>query len=90
MDGADGSTVAPSAVRLPPPLESDATATVTSATAAQPQDEGAGVFEEWWFWTIVGAVVAGGVVAAVLLSTADDAIEDPMLGSTGVVSRAFR
>ena len=25
--------------------------------------------EEWWFWTTIGVVVAGGVVAGVVLAT---------------------
>jgi len=28
------------------------------------------VFERWWFWTLVGAVAAGGVTTAVVLATA--------------------
>ena len=57
---------------------------------AQPRDDDGGVLETWWFWTIVGAVVAGGVIATVLVATAGDSTEEPLLGSTGVVSRAIR
>ena len=39
---------------------------------AQPAPEQAGsqpVYTKWWFWTIIGAVVVGGVVTAVALSS---------------------
>ena len=39
------------------------------AQPAPPQPESSGpVYTKWWFWTIVGAVVVGGVVTAVALS----------------------
>jgi len=37
-------------------------------TARAPEQEGPPVYKRWWFWTGAGAVVAGGVVAAVLLT----------------------
>jgi hypothetical protein len=40
------------------------------AQPAQPQSESSGaVYTKWWFWTIIGAVVVGGVVTAVALSS---------------------
>ena len=39
----------------------------------------------WWFWTVVGAAVAGGVVATVLL-TRDAAGEAPLGGTLGVAT----
>lgn len=33
-----------------------------------PQPGEAGVLEEWWFWTILGAVVVGGVVAGIVIA----------------------
>jgi len=38
---------------------------------AQPtqQPESSPVYTKWWFWTVVGAVVVGGVVTAVVLSS---------------------
>ena len=40
------------------------------AQPAQPQPASSGpVYTKWWFWTIVGAVVVGGVVTAVALSS---------------------
>ena len=45
----------------------------SGALVAQPapvQQESSGpVYTKWWFWTIVGAVVVGGVVTAVALSS---------------------
>ena len=40
------------------------------AQPSQPQPESSGpIYSKWWFWTIVGAVVIGGVVTAVALSS---------------------
>lgn len=38
---------------------------------AQQEDEST-VFEQWWFWTAVGAVVVGGVVAGALIANSTD------------------
>lgn len=42
------------------------------------------VFETWWFWGVVGIVVAGGVTAAVVLSSTERT-EPPQPGRTGSV-----
>ncbi len=56
------------------------------AQATKPQEKPRdGVHRTWWFWTTLGAAVAGGVVLAILL-TADGGTEDPLLGNTGQVS----
>lgn len=31
-------------------------------------EPGGNVLEEWWFWTIIGVVVAGGIVAAIVIA----------------------
>jgi hypothetical protein len=36
---------------------------------AQPTPQSEPVYAKWWFWTIIGAVVVGGVVTAVVLSS---------------------
>ena len=48
-----------------------------------PVQESAPVYKRWWFWSGVGVVVAGGVVAAVLLSTRSGAAHSPPC-TTGV------
>lgn len=40
----------------------------TNLVWAELQEAPKSVFEEWWFWTIVGTVVVGGTVAGVALS----------------------
>ncbi|MEZ4265828.1 MAG: PEGA domain-containing protein [Myxococcota bacterium] len=42
---------------------------------------------KWWFWTIIGAVVAGGVTAAVVLSKSDKS--EPAPATTGSVVLSF-
>jgi hypothetical protein len=40
-----------------------------TGTSTVPEEEGPAFYETWWFWTIVGVVVAGGVVAGVVAGT---------------------
>jgi len=40
------------------------------------------LYKRWWLWTGVGAVIAGGVIAGVLLSTKQTSSEDPYRGTT--------
>jgi hypothetical protein len=51
----------------PPPAGTSAPAATVASTAPVPGGE-APIYEKWWFWTIVGAVVVGGVVAVALAS----------------------
>ena len=39
-----------------------------SKPPAPPRDEPAPVYKQWWFWTGIGVVVAGGVAAAILVT----------------------
>lgn len=50
-----------------PPRGASASAPILSANGA-PAPPARPVWKRWWFWTGVGAVVAGGVVAALLLT----------------------
>jgi tetratricopeptide (TPR) repeat protein len=48
--------------------------------------EGNEIWEEWWFWTIVGVVVVGGAVGlGVGLGTARRNIQEPLPGDDGLV-----
>jgi tetratricopeptide (TPR) repeat protein len=49
--------------------------------------EGSSVLEAWWFWTLVGLAVAGGVTASVLGVTLSDRRQDPIPGDYGAVVR---
>ena len=64
-----------------------------SAAASQPVPVDAshhqpGLLERWWFWAIVGAVVAGGVVTTVAL-TSTSSTEPPLPGNTGVTAQVL-
>jgi len=61
-------TTAP--VAAPPPAAPAPTATPPAAmlTSAPAAEESHPLYTRWWFWTAIGVVVAGGVVAAVALS----------------------
>lgn len=52
---------------------------------AERDRDGGSILSEWWFWTLVGAVVAGGVVAAIVLTHEGD-LQGPQPGSTGQVT----
>jgi hypothetical protein len=43
-------------------------AVLTSTPDQPPADQETPLTHKWWFWTGIGAVVAGGVVTAVLLT----------------------
>jgi hypothetical protein len=54
-----------------PPPGPEPTSTASASLVAQPSPAPSAstpVYKKWWFWTIIGAAVAGGVVAAVTLS----------------------
>jgi hypothetical protein len=53
------------------------------ATSAQPAREERSVWSSPWLWTGVGAVVAGGVLAAVLLSSGGTKTSAPIPGDIG-------
>lgn len=50
-------------------------------SADQPRD---GVLQQWWFWTIVGAVVVGGAVTAIALTAGQSGPEPAVPGNTGL------
>jgi hypothetical protein len=39
------------------------------AQPGPPAQPSSPIYAKWWFWTIIGAVVVGGVVTAVALSS---------------------
>lgn len=66
------STQTPTALPVPASPETQPGAGVPPGAdlhAAVPAGESPPVYKTWWFWTGVGVVVVGGVVAAVLLSS---------------------
>ena len=64
-------TTPPPTATAPPPVASpgpSASATLVAQPGPPPDSDGP-VYTKAWFWIVVGAVVAGGVVTAVLLTT---------------------
>jgi hypothetical protein len=57
----------------------DATPVVAAAPQkSQPHADRTPLYKKWWLWTIVGVVVAGGVVAGAVVGT-----QKPAAWSTG-------
>lgn len=71
FDGNGNAMPAPQVTTPPPapPPTASATAPVLIAQPSGPRDEATPVYKRWWFWAGAGAIVAGAVVTAVLLST---------------------
>lgn len=79
--------VAPEAVTGPSPAGDDPTAldAKLGAGSQQPRDDGS-ILEEWWFWTAVGVVVAGGITVALVAGSGGDTREGELTkGTDGVV-----
>jgi hypothetical protein len=68
--------VAGSEVPILPPLVDD------------PRDHKRSVFTQWWFWTIVGVVAAGGATTAIVLTT-KTGTEPPLRGNTGLSAQVL-
>ena len=67
--GAYPGTQAPPAYP-PPGADQQQPAGALVAQPSQPEPASSGpVYTKWWFWTIIGAVVVGGVVTAAVLSS---------------------
>jgi hypothetical protein len=60
---------------------------VVAQPVPAPAAESPPFYTRWWFWTVVGAVVAGGVVTAVVLSSGTDKPACSAPGLTGLVCR---
>jgi tetratricopeptide (TPR) repeat protein len=61
------------AAPAPTPSAADApAATLVAQPAPSSEPESRPVYKRWWFWTAIGAAVAGGVVAAVVLTRPTD------------------
>lgn len=65
-------------VELVDPLHESETATEVPIEETPSEDDPA-AYETWWFWTLIGAVIVGGVVAIGFLATPGD--PDPVNGN---------
>jgi len=45
-----------------------AVAAASTAPAPGPESPSRPVYQKWWFWTLIGAAVVGGVVAGVVVA----------------------
>jgi len=84
-------TLSPRAAPTPEQTARDAPASTVDATTSDPSSppqtptDGGSIATRWWFWTIVGVAVAGGIVATVLI-TRDGEVEPPLGGTLGVAT----
>ncbi|MCA9601518.1 MAG: tetratricopeptide repeat protein [Myxococcales bacterium] len=72
-------------VVLNAPLSVDPTTVLSTTAPAMPDDDGS-LLEAWWFWTLVGVVVAAGTVTTIALVSADggSSVDGGSLGTVGV------
>lgn len=78
----------PPTVSVEPEPQPPAVVATSAPAPSQPQHESdIGVAGEWWFWTLIGAVVVGGVVTAIVLGTQSSGTTYPpyMTGDNGAV-----
>jgi hypothetical protein len=80
-----GTEAEPLSLRIPPEAT---TAIVAAGPTIDPtagtgptEPSGTNVAEEWWFWTLIGVVVVGGVVTGVVVGTQTQGIPDGTLGT---------
>jgi tetratricopeptide (TPR) repeat protein len=84
--------VAPATSPAPPPAPSLAAtdpadnsnrveASLNDDVASPEADEASPIYTRWWFWTGIGAVAAGGVVTAIILSSGGTPTADTTLGT---------
>jgi tetratricopeptide (TPR) repeat protein len=67
--------------------QENATKVSASAGDEAQRDERRPVVKRWWFWTVIGVAVAGGVTAGVMLSGRDTA--EPFVGDDGMTHHAL-
>jgi hypothetical protein len=79
-----GTEAEPLSLRIPAEAPSLA-ARVDPSQPATPQPSeparGGSIAEQWWFWTLIGVVVAGAVVTGVVVGTQSQGIPDGTLGT---------
>lgn len=82
-----GTEAEPLSLRIPPEVPTAVVATGTgpapdlTTSTGSTDSGGTNVAEEWWFWTLIGAVVVGGVVTGVVVGTQTQGIPDGTLGT---------
>lgn len=73
VTGRLGDATTPLALAVPrAPVRAPMAALRVNDDPVTPRDDGGSVFGTWWFWTVVGLVVAGGAVSAYLLTQPDE------------------
>jgi hypothetical protein len=81
-----GTEAEPLSLRIPaeaPRLEAAVETPAGPGIPTQPTQppSGGSVTDEWWFWTLIGVVVAGGIVTGVVVGTQSQGIPDGTLGT---------
>ena len=71
----------------PPPGGQQPAGALVTQPGPAPEAASSPFYTRWWFWTIVGAAVVGGVVAAVVLSSGTDKPACSAPGITGLMCK---
>jgi hypothetical protein len=74
----------PARAALPPVSPASATDSLGMSQSPPPEPEASPpVYKRWWFWTGIGAVVAGAVVTGILLGTRSSTPQSPACDGLG-------
>ena len=77
-------SASPPAARIPSPSRAAEPAPAPAPALPEASDGSRPIYKKWWFWTGVGAVAVGTVVAVVVLSGGGDSAPDTDLGNRPV------
>lgn len=71
----------------PPPQQAEEPTPAPLTTPTTPTEPPKPIYKKWWFWTIIGVVVVGGVTTGVILGTKPQPQADPALDPDVTVIR---
>jgi tetratricopeptide (TPR) repeat protein len=69
----------------PVPTPAEAAASTEGSSPGPLQDEPPALTSRWWFWTGVGAIAVGAILAVTLIATSGTTVQSPTPGDDGVI-----